>query len=80
MASGLLWAFDMRRMRLMTPLCSSMLPWEKFSRATSIPARTISSRTPELELAGPIVHTIFVFLISLTDAIATASYLKEDFE
>ena len=44
-------------------LCSSWLPWEKLNRATFIPARIISPRTPSRSVAGPRVHTIFVFLI-----------------
>ena len=40
--------------------CSSALPWEKFSRATSIPASIIRTRTSGSREAGPIVATIFV--------------------
>ncbi len=40
--------------------CSSRVPWEKFSRATSIPWRRRASRVSGTELAGPRVHTIFV--------------------
>src|SRR3954454_17812860 len=40
--------------------CSSALPWEKFSRATSIPASTMRARTSGSREAGPMVATIFV--------------------
>src|SRR3954468_18847227 len=40
--------------------CSSALPWEKFSRATSIPASTMRASTSGSRDAGPMVATIFV--------------------
>src|SRR5579875_2219319 len=40
--------------------CSSRSPWEKFSRATSIPARTIRSSVWGSREAGPMVATILV--------------------
>ena len=46
--------------------CSSALPWEKFSRATSIPASTIRTSTSGSREAGPIVATIFVRRIIAT--------------
>ena len=46
------------------PLCSAWLPWEKLNRATFMPASSICRRTPSLSVAGPRVHTIFVFLIN----------------
>ena len=37
---------------------SSWVPWEKFSRATSMPARIIASRTSAVEDEGPMVQMI----------------------
>ena len=45
--------------------CSGWVPWEKFSRATFIPARHIRSRVSSLSQAGPMVHTIFVLRIAI---------------
>jgi hypothetical protein len=41
----------------------SRSPWEKLTLATSIPASTSAFSTPGEEEAGPIVQTIFVFLL-----------------
>ena len=43
--------------------CSSCVPCEKLSLATSIPARAIRVSVSSFSLAGPIVHMIFVFLM-----------------
>ena len=48
------------RTRWAVSACSSALPWEKLSRATSIPASTIWTRTSGSREAGPMVATIFV--------------------
>ena len=40
--------------------CCSAVPWLKFSRATSIPASTMRTRTSRSREAGPMVATIFV--------------------
>ena len=48
------------RTRRAVSACSSALPWEKFSRATSIPASTIRASTSGSREAGPMVATIFV--------------------
>ena len=40
--------------------CSSAVPWEKFRRATSIPASTMRTSTSGSRDAGPMVATIFV--------------------
>ena len=48
------------RTRRAVSACSSALPWEKFRRATSIPASTMRARTSGSREAGPIVATIFV--------------------
>ena len=45
--------------------CSACVPCEKLSLATFIPARHICDRVSSFALAGPIVHTILVFLIHL---------------
>ena len=50
----------MRRTAMMTSRCSAGVPWEKFNRATSIPARISCSRVSGDRDAGPMVHTIFV--------------------
>ena len=44
----------------MTAACSSWVPCEKFSRATSIPASTSRASTSGEREAGPIVQTILV--------------------
>jgi hypothetical protein len=41
-------------------MCSSGVPWEKFKRATSNPAKISASITSGELLAGPSVATIFV--------------------
>src|SRR6185436_14907276 len=46
------------RMRWIACRCSAWVPWEKFRRATSIPARAICSMMPSAIDAGPIVQTI----------------------
>ena len=51
-----------RRRSRMTRRCSSSVPCEKFRRATSMPASTISLRVAGAEQAGPMVQTILVFL------------------
>src|SRR5699024_10289988 len=43
--------------------CSSSFPWEKFKRATFIPELINCSNTSIESEAGPMVQTIFVFLI-----------------
>src|SRR4051812_46610048 len=48
------------RTRRAVSACSSALPWEKFNRATSIPASTIRASTSGSRDAGPMVATIFV--------------------
>src|SRR5918999_143568 len=48
------------RTRSAVSACSSALPWEKFRRATSIPASIICTRTSGSREAGPMVATIFV--------------------
>src|SRR5579863_1931367 len=48
-----------RRKRSMICACSSCVPWEKFSRATSMPRRMRSRRTGSELHAGPIVQIIF---------------------
>ena len=48
------------RTRSATSACSSALPCEKFSRATSMPAATMRTRTSGSRDAGPMVATIFV--------------------
>ena len=47
-------------MILITSACSSNVPWEKFSRALSMPAMKSWSRTWGSLEAGPIVAMIFV--------------------
>src|SRR5580698_8322836 len=47
----------LRTMRISSAFCA-WVPWEKFSRATSRPARTSSRKTSSLLLAGPRVATI----------------------
>jgi len=44
----------------MTRLWLSKAPWEKFTRATLMPARSRRSMTSGDSEAGPMVHTIFV--------------------
>ena len=46
-----------RTMRISSPL-PSCVPWEKFSRATSAPARTSSRKTSAVQHDGPSVATI----------------------
>src|SRR4051794_9827571 len=48
------------RTRWATSACSSALPWEKFSRATSIPASTMRTSISGSRDAGPMVATILV--------------------
>ena len=61
MATGFLKVFDAARTTRMTASCSARVPWEKLRRITSTPA-SISWRITATELlAGPNVHTIFVF-------------------
>src|SRR6478735_1251376 len=48
------------RTRRAVSACSSALPWEKFRRATSIPASIMRGKTSGSRDAGPIVATIFV--------------------
>ena len=48
------------RTRCAVSACCSCVPWLKFSRATSMPASTIRTRTSGSREAGPIVATIFV--------------------
>src|SRR5687768_4107939 len=49
-----------------TSRCDSCVPWEKFSRNTSTPAARSASRTSGAVLAGPMVATILVCLMSAT--------------
>src|SRR5438477_106557 len=51
------------RIARITSPCSACLPWEKLSRATSMPAATSRSSAGRFAVAGPIVHTILVFLM-----------------
>ena len=58
MAIGFWHFLEAARTRRMVSVCSAKVPWEKFTRATSIPAR-MSRWIISLEwLAGPSVHTI----------------------
>jgi len=43
--------------------CSSVVPWEKFNRATFIPSLMRAAMTSTESLVGPKVQTILVFLI-----------------
>ena len=52
--------FAASRTRCAVSACSSALPWEKFSRATSMPASTMRTSTSGSREAGPMVATIFV--------------------
>src|SRR5215831_11844400 len=52
-------SFATRRSRWITRACSSCVPWEKLSRATSMPSRIRSRSAASDELAGPSVQTIF---------------------
>ena len=57
---------------------SSAVPWEKFSRTTSTPARIIFSRTSGSDEAGPRVATIFVLRSMDTSLVVQNSlYQKE---
>src|SRR2546422_6653424 len=51
------------RIARITSPCSACFPWEKLSRATSMPAATSRSSARRFAVAGPIVHTILVFLM-----------------
>ena len=53
-----------RMMRIFSP-CSLWVPWEKLSLATAIPWEINSFMTSGDSLAGPMVHTIFVFVRDL---------------
>ena len=53
-------AFDAVRRFSMTLPWAAKSPWEKFSRAMSIPARIIRSMTSRESEAGPMVQTILV--------------------
>jgi len=55
--------FDASRMLTIRAPCSSKSPCEKFKRATFIPAFINLTSVSTDSLAGPIVHTIFVFFI-----------------
>jgi len=48
------------RKRRTHTIFSSKVPWEKFSRATLMPARIMASMTAGSEEAGPMVATILV--------------------
>ena len=52
------------------PACSSAVPWEKFRRATSIPASTMRTSTSGSREAGPMVATILVRRIPTPHATA----------
>src|SRR5690606_2687517 len=54
------WRAAMSRTNWARARCSSGVPWEKFRRATSSPARIIFSSTTGELLAGPRVATILV--------------------
>src|SRR4051794_23947111 len=56
------------RTRCATSACSSAEPWEKFSRATSMPASTMRTRTSGSREAGPMVATILVRRMCLRSA------------
>ena len=58
MAIGLPSRASTERTRSMSWPCSAWVPWEKLSRATSIPARAICSMMPSALEAGPSVQTI----------------------
>lgn len=60
MASRLPVAWEAARRSPITWRWLSKEPWEKLSRATFIPAISISSMTFRLEEAGPMVQMIFV--------------------
>jgi len=48
------------RMRSMTPMCHSCVPWHMLRRATFMPLDARLSRTPGEHDAGPMVHISFV--------------------
>ncbi len=50
------------RMARIAAACSSWVPWEKLSLATSMPALTSFRSISGLRLAGPIVQTMRVRL------------------
>lgn len=61
--------FNRWRTRLIISMrrrCSAWLPWEKFSRATFIPAMHICVIVSSFSQAGPMVHTIFVLRICVS--------------
>jgi hypothetical protein len=59
-ATGIASSSARRRSRWMVSRCSSGVPWEKLSRATFIPAWRSALNASSVEVAGPIVATIFV--------------------
>jgi hypothetical protein len=56
--------------------CSVVVSWERFNRATLIPSFAKRDRICLDDVAGPIVHTILVLVISWSK-IATVSQLIE---
>src|SRR5690242_7329711 len=56
--TGFRWRPEVARINVMVRACSSWVPWEKFRRATSMPARIKWSMTVGEWLAGPRVQTI----------------------
>jgi hypothetical protein len=61
-AKGRLSRFDTARRMEIRSAWESWVPWEKFKRATSIPASINFSINSSPWLAGPIVATILAFL------------------
>jgi hypothetical protein len=53
-------SFEISRTTCIRAAWSSCVPWEKFSRAASIPARARSRTASRDDDAGPSVATIFV--------------------
>ena len=56
------------RMRSTTILCQSSLPWHMLRRATFMPCTASASSMASLQVAGPMVATIFVRLVLLKPA------------
>src|SRR6185503_3435560 len=56
------------RISRMTSPCSAWVPWEKFRRATSMPAATSRSSMARSRVAGPMVQTILARLTARPSA------------
>src|SRR5215510_553831 len=67
------------RSRSIDSACCWWVPWEKFSRATSIPALSNSSSLSWLKLLGPSVQTIFALRIQATQSSTAQQYPKIPF-